>query len=78
MHLQDGAPLRHLAESHDAVLTRDLMVENTSILARCDDRRRLQILEAVYIRDMDPLINRQLNLCGALTLFDSAPFAARA
>ena len=78
MHLQDGALLRHLDRCHGVSLTRDMMVDNTTILARCSDRRRLQILEAVYIRDMDPIINRQLNMRGALTLFDSAPLAARA
>ena len=78
MHLQEGGPLRHLDRCHNVPLTRDMMVCNTSILARCSDKRRLQILEAVYIRDMDPIINRQLNMRGALTLFDSAPLAARA
>ena len=78
MHLQDGAPLRHLDRCHGVPLTRGMMVDNTTVLARCSDRRRLQILEAVYIRDMDPIINRQLNMRGALTLFDSAPLAARA
>ena len=77
MHLQEGAPLRHLQQHHDKALTRKLMVSNTSILDRCTSRPKLKILEAVLIRDMDPVINRQHNMRGALTLYDSAPIAAR-
>ena len=78
MHLQDGAPARHLCQEHDEELTRDNMVTNTSIIARCSRRRKLQVLEAVYIRDMDPNINRQMNMRGTLSLFDSTPLAPRA
>ena len=77
MHLQDGAPLRHLRQEHGEALTRKLMVSNTSILARCNNRTRLKVMEAVLIRDLDPIINRQLNMRGALTLYDSAPVPAR-
>ena len=77
MHLQDGAPLRHLRQEHGEALTRKLTVSNTSILARCNNRPRLKVMEAVLIRDLDPIINRQLNMRGALTLYDSAPVSAR-
>lgn len=77
MHLQDGAPLRHLQQQHGEALTRKLMVSNTSVLARCSNRPRLKVMEAVLIRDLDPVINRQHNMRGALTLYDSAPITGR-
>ena len=77
MHRQDGAPLRHLRQEHGEALTRQLMVSNTSILARCNNRTRLKVMEAVLIRDLDPIINRQHNMRGALTLYDSVPITAR-
>ena len=77
MHLQDGAPLRHMQQEHSLELARDMMVQNTSVLARCSNRKKLQALEAVYIRDSDPWINRQMNLRGSLMVFDSAPLRAR-
>ena len=77
MHLQDGAPLRHMHQEHNVALTREMMVANTTIIARCQKRHKLQAMEAVFIRDSDPLINRQMNLRGSLTLFDAAPLRAR-
>ena len=77
MHLQDGAPLKHMRQDHKADLTRTMMVDNTTIIARCPKRKKLQALEAVFIRDSDPWLNRQLNLRGSLTLFDAAPLLAR-
>ena len=77
MHLQDGAPLRHMQQEHNMELTRYMMVQNTIVLARCSKRKKLQALEAVYIRDSDPWINRQMNLQGSLVVFDPAPLRAR-
>ena len=77
MHLQEGGPKRHLAERHGETLTRRDLVSNTAILDRSHDRRRLQALEAVYIRDCDPAINRQVNARGTLSLFEGAPLGAR-
>ena len=76
MHMQDGGPKRH-HETHDTPLTRELLVDNTTVLARCQSRRKLQVLEAIYIRDADPAINRQMNARGRLLLFDGSPPAAR-
>ena len=77
MHLQDGAPEKHLRRSHNSELTRKMLVDNTAILARCNNKKKLQVLEAVYIRDIDPSINRQMNLCSSLSLYDSSPLGAR-
>ena len=46
------------------------MVENTHILATATDKRRLPVLEAVLIRELDPSINSQVNARGTLQLFD--------
>ena len=77
MHLQNGGPKTHSDTHHGQRLTRQDMVNNTTILDRCHDVRRLYILEAVYIRDRDPLINRQVNARGTLALFEGAPLGAR-
>ena len=71
MHLQNGGPKEHLKTCHDLSITRDILVSSTTILARCDDRRRLPVLEAVYIREMAPMINIQCKMLGTLTLFES-------
>ena len=77
MHLQDGGPKRHLLDEHGTRLTRDDMVANTEILCRCTVPHKLQVLEAVFIRDCDPTINRQVNARGKLLLFEGAPLGAR-
>lgn len=70
MHLQSGAPSSHTLEQHHRRLTRQLLVENTTIIGRARDVRRLEALEAVYIRERDPLINKQQNARGTLLLFE--------
>ena len=70
MHLQNGGPQIHSRTKHDCSLTRREIVTNTTILARADDRRRLLALEAIYIREEDPSINRQLNARGTLQLYE--------
>ena len=78
MHLQNGAPDKHIKSTHNSSLTRNMMVENTSILTRCTNRKKLMVLEAVYIRDRDPLINRQMDMRGTLSLHDGRPLLPRA
>ena len=77
MHLQNGAPERHTRLSHDKPLTRSMMVSNTNIIARCPRKRKLAVLEAVFIRDRDPAINRQMDMRGTLSLYDGRPLAPR-
>ena len=74
MHLQNGGPKDHLKTQHDLILTRDILVSNTKILARCDDRRRLPVLEAVFIREMAPAINIQSKMLGTLALFENRQY----
>ena len=70
MHLQSGGPQQHTEAQHDTRLTRQEIVANTSILTRAPDWRRLVALEAILIREMDPLINRQTNARGTLQLYE--------
>ena len=77
MHLQEGGIKRHLWQNHNTRLTREDLVTNTKIIDRCTDKRKLQVLEAVYIRDCDPSINRQVNARGTLSVFEGPPLGAR-
>ena len=77
MHLQNGAPKQHMRSAHSRTLTRTDIVNNTTILGRCNHKTRLKVLEAVTIRDRDPLINRQMDMRGTLWLYDGHPLAAR-
>ena len=70
MHLQNGGPKSHSEEYHDLPLTRKDMTENTRILATTADKRRLSVLEAVFIRELGPHINLQVNARGTLQLYD--------
>ena len=73
MHLQQGGPRMHTWQEHNEQLTRKLMTENTKIIARASDVRRLVALEAIYIRELDPSINTQVNARGSLQLFGIGP-----
>ena len=70
MHLQAGGPRTHNDRHHDSPLTRKDMTDNTRILATACDRRRLPVLEAVFIRELGPCINLQVNARGTLQLYD--------
>ena len=77
MHLQNGGPKTHTELHHHQRLTRQHMVDNTTIIDRSSNRRELQVLEAIHIRDKDPIINKQVNAKGVLMLFDGAPLGPR-
>ena len=77
MHLQNGGPKTHTETHHHQRLTRKHMVDNTTVIDRSHNRRELHVLEAIHIRDKDPLINKQVNAKGVLMLFDGAPLGPR-
>ena len=77
MHLQSGGPMTHTVTDHGRRLQRSDLENNTKILTKCPQYRKLKILEAVYIRDKDPSINRQLDMRGTLWLCDGQPLEAR-
>ena len=57
-HLSNGAPKNH-AKTHKVTLEREHLDENTEIIATCNDNRRLEIIEALYIKELDPNLNCQ-------------------
>ena len=61
MHKQEGAIKTHMLEKHNIRLTREHLVENTSIIHSNRDPRRVEITEAIHIRDHTPSINEQKN-----------------
>ena len=67
MHLQQGGIKTHNnAHHHEDRLTRTDITNNITILQHEQNRRKLHILEAVYIRKLEPAINRQVNARGVL------------
>ena len=74
MHLQQGALLTHNdTHHHGDRLTRTDITNNTTILCQETDKRKLHVLEAVYIRKLEPKINKQVNARGILQLFEGTP-----
>ena len=74
MHLQQGGLKTHNDTHHqNDRLTREDITRNIRILQQESNRRRLHILEAVYIRKLEPSINRQINARGILQLFEGSP-----
>ncbi|XP_076056346.1 uncharacterized protein LOC143034295 [Oratosquilla oratoria] len=58
-HLSSGAPKTHLRQEHHENITRQMLTENTEIITTCPDTRRLPILEALYIKELNPNLNIQ-------------------
>ena len=61
MHKQTGTIKTHMQDKHNTTLTRQHLVENTSIIHSNREPRRIEITEAVHIRDHAPSINEQKN-----------------
>ena len=59
-HLQDGAIRRHHHINHGPRITRQQMEDNTRIVHRETDKRRLKMAEAVLIYTTKPAINIQV------------------
>ena len=77
-HLTEGAPEKHHRLSHNEDITRKMMVDNTTILTRCLQKKKLKVMEAAFIREMQPSINIQMKMNSYMTLYDSAPLGPRA
>ncbi len=58
-HLTAGAPKTHTEKEHKTKLTRKDIEDNTEVIATCNDCRRLPILEALHIKDLEPTLNIQ-------------------
>ena len=58
-HLNSGGPKRHLHETHGTIITRSILENNTKIIDRESDKRRLALLEALHIKNTQPTLNTQ-------------------
>ena len=61
-HLTLDAPKQPTPLEHGDKLTRALLDNNTSILGRSSDRKRLQFLKATFIIENKPSLNVQASL----------------
>ena len=61
MHKQTGTIKAHMQNEHSLTLTREHLVENTSIIHSNRDPRRIEVMEVIHIRDHAPSINEQKN-----------------
>ena len=59
-HLQTGTPKTHTLQEHDMCLTREMLVANTTVIDCSNDKRRLQVKEALHILDKKPTMNVQI------------------
>ena len=55
MHLQQDGPKHHTEHHHNSLLTRDMLVKNTNIIATETNYNRLHILEALLIQNKNHL-----------------------
>ena len=69
-HKQSGDLEKHMREKHNRRVTRDDLVDGTKIIDFERNRRRLRILEAVYIQLLKPTLNIQRDHEGVITLHD--------
>ena len=72
MHQQEGAIKQHHRQHHGQELDRETLVNSTKIIGYSRDPRRLQLLEAIYIREKAPSINIQSNMVSSIPLFNSS------
>ena len=72
MHLQHGGPKHHAQHQHNTQLTRDILVQNTTVIATNTDSNRLHIMEALLIfQHKPPLNNQYTGLVRTLKLYNN-------
>ena len=59
MQLAAGGPKIHMHNNHNDTISRENLVQNTSILFHECDFNRLQIMEAILIQELMPTISNQ-------------------
>ena len=70
-HTQSGSIFKHFKQYHNSRLTRELLVENTTIIAKADNRYTLAVKEALLILNVEPSINKQFdNMSNILKLYN--------
>ena len=71
-HTQQGSIKEHFHKNHNIKLTSDILLKNTQIIAKAQDKQRLTIKEALLISQHAPIINKQFdNFNNTLKLFKS-------
>ena len=75
-HLSNGAPKNHSLKIHKVELERSHLNENTEIIATCNNNRRLEIMEALYIKELNPNLNCQKTDLQALPSMKRSPHQA--
>ena len=69
MHLQEGA-IKQYFQNKGKTLTREQLTNNTTIVMKQTDNKRLDIAESIYIMESNPQINKQNRIMeGTLKLF---------
>ena len=60
MHLSDASSIAQHLKKHPCPTTevQKILTENTTILEHQNNKQKLQILEALHIRNMQPKLNR--------------------
>ena len=60
MHLSDTNSTAQHLKKHSCLTTqlRKILTDNTTIVEHQNDKQKLQILEALHIRNMQPALNR--------------------
>ena len=60
MHLSDTSSIAQHLKKHSCPTTqlRKILTDNTTILEYQNNKQKLQILEALYIRNLQPALNR--------------------
>ena len=61
LHLQNGSIKQHFIHHHNKIVTRKELVENTKIIERANNRRKLLIKEALLIQQKEATINKQFD-----------------
>ena len=68
MTLHAHPPYEHTKDKHQREITRKDLIDNVEVLQHERRRKRLQILEAVLIRERFPTLNTQRDYLGIFTL----------
>ena len=67
-HRYKGSIFSHIVTSHGGRPLIDNLLQSTKILYMCDDRRKLPIFEALFIRKLKPTLNENINDFECLSL----------
>ena len=59
-HLSNGGPSMHTEAVHNRKIKRQDLLDGTKIIDKSDEYRKLQIMEALYIKELEPTINKQI------------------